>query len=145
MSENLTLRFSPRCVRRRFVDRAGEAAGGAGGECADEFGLGAVQAVSGWAGLLDDDKIAPKGGEVPSRERVVRSPYKTRLVPTNGAVTAEWARLLGAKDKNQRDRALAPTARGYGFVLVTRNIDDVRGCNVQVLNPFKANPVIESV
>src|ERR1019366_4234291 len=50
--------------------------------------------------------------------------YKTRLVPIDGAVTAEWARLLGAKDKNQRDRALAATARVHGLVLVTRNIKD---------------------
>ena len=71
--------------------------------------------------------------------------YKTRIVPIDAAVTAEWARLLGAKDKNQRDRALAATARVHGFVLVTRNIDDIRGCDVQVLNPFKASPAIEIV
>ncbi len=71
--------------------------------------------------------------------------YRTRFVPIDDAVTAEWARLLGAKDKNQRDRALAATARVVGFVLVTRNVDDVRGCDVRVLNPFKANPVIETV
>jgi toxin FitB len=71
--------------------------------------------------------------------------YKTRLVPIDAAVTAEWARLLGAKDKNQRDRALAATAPVRGFVLVTRNIDDVRGCDVQVLNPFQAHPVVEIV
>jgi toxin FitB len=71
--------------------------------------------------------------------------YKTRLVPIDGAVTAEWARMLGAKDKNQRDRALAATARVHGFVLVTRNIDDIRGCGVQVLNPFRINPVVEIV
>jgi predicted nucleic acid-binding protein len=63
----------------------------------------------------------------------------------DAAVMAEWARLLGAKDKNQRDRALAATARVHGFVLVTRNIDDIRGCDVRVLNPFKADPVIETV
>ncbi len=28
--------------------------------------------------------------------------YRTRFVPIDDAVTAEWARLLGAKDKNQR-------------------------------------------
>jgi len=66
-------------------------------------------------------------------------------VPIDSAVTAEWARLLGAKDKNQRDRALAATARVHGLVLVTRNIDHVRGCEVRVLDPFKANPVIELV
>ena len=71
--------------------------------------------------------------------------YGPRLVPIDAAIAAEWARLLGAKDKNQRDRALAATARVRGMVLVTRNIADVRGCNVQVLDPFVKRPVIETV
>jgi len=68
-----------------------------------------------------------------------------RVVPIDGPVVAEWARLLGAKDKNQRDRALAVTARVHGFVLVTRNVEDMRGCGVLVLNPFAANPKVEAV
>lgn len=75
----------------------------------------------------------------------VEASYGSRFVPIDGPVVAEWARLLGAKEKHQRDRALAATARVHGFVLVTRNIDDVRGCGVQVLNPFKADPTIEVV
>jgi len=71
--------------------------------------------------------------------------YGDRIVPIDRAVTAEWARLLGAKDKNQRDRALAATARVQGFVLVTRNVDDVRGCDVPVLNPFEAGSSIKRV
>jgi predicted nucleic acid-binding protein len=71
--------------------------------------------------------------------------YADRTVPIDTAVMAEWARLLGAKDKNQRDRALAATARVHGFVLVTRNIEDFRGCNVQILNPFHTNPTIKTV
>ena len=71
--------------------------------------------------------------------------YAARIVPINAAVAAEWARLLGAKEKNQRDRALAATARIHGFVLVTRNIADVRGCDVDVLDPFQAHPKIERI
>jgi toxin FitB len=71
--------------------------------------------------------------------------YADRIVPIDAAVAAEWARLLGVKDKNQRDRALAATARIHGLVLVTRNIDDVRGCDVEVLNPFEARPEVERV
>ena len=71
--------------------------------------------------------------------------YGARLVPIDAAIAAEWARLLGAKDKNSRDRALAATARVRGLVLVTRNITDVRGCDVRVLDPFKENPVVETV
>ena len=36
-------------------------------------------------------------------------------------VAAELARLLGAKDKNFLDVALAATARVYGLVVVTLN------------------------
>jgi toxin FitB len=71
--------------------------------------------------------------------------YGDRIVPIDAAVAAEWTRLLGAKDKNQRDRALAATARVHGFVLATRNVDDVRGCGVQVLDPFAAKPRIVTV
>jgi predicted nucleic acid-binding protein len=71
--------------------------------------------------------------------------YGARLVPSDAAIATEWARLLGAKDKNQRDRALAATARVRGFVLVTRNIADVRGCDVQALDPLVKAPVIETV
>lgn len=70
--------------------------------------------------------------------------YADRIVPIDAAVAAEWARLLGAKDKDRRDRALAATARVHGFVLVTRNVGDVSGCGVRVLDPFKPDPSIET-
>ena len=71
--------------------------------------------------------------------------YGSRLVAIDAAVAAEWARLLGAKEKSQRDRALAATARVKDLVLVTRNIADVKGCDVRVLDPFKKNPQVETV
>jgi predicted nucleic acid-binding protein len=71
--------------------------------------------------------------------------YGSRVVPIDGPVVADWARLLGAKDKNQRDRALAATARVHGFVLVTRNVEDLRGCDVDVLDPFVAHPQVQRV
>ena len=70
--------------------------------------------------------------------------YADRILPIDAAVAAEWARLLGAKDKDQRDRALAATARVHGLVLVTRNVQDFRGCGVLVLDPFKPTPSIET-
>lgn len=75
----------------------------------------------------------------------LESAYCARVIPIDGSVGAEWARLLGAKDKNQRDRALAATARVHGFVLVTRNVDDVRGCDVDILNPFEPMPQVRRV
>lgn len=71
--------------------------------------------------------------------------YASRVVPIDGPVVAEWARLLGAKDKSQRDRALAATARVHGFVLVTRNVADVRGCDVDMLDPFDPEPEVKRI
>jgi predicted nucleic acid-binding protein len=72
----------------------------------------------------------------------LEAPYGSRIVPIDGLVVAEWTRLLGVKDKNQRDRALAATARVHGFVPVTRNVADVMGCDVEVLDPFVAAPTV---
>ena len=72
----------------------------------------------------------------------VEAAYGSRLIPIDGPVVVEWRRLLGAKDKNQRDRALAATARVHGFVLVTRNVADVTGCDVDVLDPFHPAPKV---
>lgn len=69
--------------------------------------------------------------------------FRDRVVPIDASIMAEWARLLGAKDKNQRDMALAATARTRGFVLVTRNVEDFRGRDVIVLNPFRVTPIAE--
>jgi predicted nucleic acid-binding protein len=68
--------------------------------------------------------------------------YSSRIIPIDARVAAEWARLLGSKEKNQRDRAIAATARVHGFIVVTRNIIDSTGRDVDVLNPFEAAPRI---
>ncbi|MDP3749701.1 MAG: PIN domain-containing protein [Phenylobacterium sp.] len=71
--------------------------------------------------------------------------YDGRIIPIDGPVAAEWARLLGAKDKNQRDMAIAATARVHGLVIVTRNVKDFEGRGVRVLDPFKSPPEIRTV
>ena len=68
-----------------------------------------------------------------------------RLLSVDGAIVAEWARLVGAKNKDRLDRALVATARVHDLVLVTRNVAHMRGCDVRVLDPFRRNPSIETV
>lgn len=75
----------------------------------------------------------------------LESAYKDRMAPIESSVVADWAALLGAKDKNMMDRALAATARVHGFVLVTRNTEDFLGCDVDVLNPFQRKPQVVRV
>ena len=71
--------------------------------------------------------------------------YGPRMIPIDKAIAEEWARLVGAKDKDRRDRALVATARVHDLVLVTRNVADMRGCEVRVLDPFRKVPKIEIV
>ncbi len=71
--------------------------------------------------------------------------FESRIIPIDTAVAAEWAKLLGAKDKNQRDVGLAATARVHGLVLVTRNVADFQGRGVRFVNPFKTPAVIIAV
>jgi len=66
--------------------------------------------------------------------------FADRILAVDQAVAAEWARLIGAKDRRQFDMALAATARVHGLVLVTRNIGDFYGREVDVLDPFRDPP-----
>lgn len=76
---------------------------------------------------------------------VLTTDYADRVVPVDATIAAEWARLVGRKDKNRDDAALAATARVRGLVVVTRNLADFRGRDVRVLDPFKARPSVETV
>jgi len=66
--------------------------------------------------------------------------FADRILPIDAPVVAEWARLLGIKNKDRWDLALAATARVHGLVLVTRNVWDFAGRGVRVLDPFKDPP-----
>ncbi|MGI6246815.1 MAG: hypothetical protein ACOYJQ_13750 [Pseudochelatococcus sp.] len=68
--------------------------------------------------------------------------FSDRIIPIDGPVVAEWTRLLGNKNKDRWDVALAATARIRGLVVVTRNTSDFAGRGVRVLNPFKSPPEI---
>lgn len=89
----------------------------------------------------DADAVAAKLAAVDA----LNAAYGDRVIAMGALEMAEWARLLGAKDKNQRDTALAATARVHGLVVVTRNVADFIGRDVRVLNPFKAPPTIVRV
>jgi threonine/homoserine/homoserine lactone efflux protein len=69
-------------------------------------------------GAVAQDRPGPRDqllADIDALEAVRLPPH-----PIDGPVVAEWTRLLGAKNKNQRDRALAATARVHGFVRLTR-------------------------
>lgn len=68
--------------------------------------------------------------------------FSDRIIPIDGPVVAEWTRLLGNKNKDRWDVALAATARVHGLTIVTRNVSDFAGRGARVLNPFKLPPDI---
>lgn len=71
--------------------------------------------------------------------------FSDRIIPIDGPVVAEWTRLLGSKNKDRWDVALAATARVHGLVVVTRNVSDFTGRGVRILNPFKSPPEIVDI
>ena len=72
------------------------------------------------------------------RERLdeLLAAYAGRVVEVDGEVAEEWGGLEGERDKHRDDLAFVATARVRGMVLLTRNVKDLRGRGVRVLNPF---------
>ncbi|WP_420738131.1 type II toxin-antitoxin system VapC family toxin [Bradyrhizobium japonicum] len=71
----------------------------------------------------------------------IEKAYADRIIPIDASVVAEWTRMLGSKNKDRWDLALAATARVYDLVLVTRNIKDFETRSVRLLDPFRDPPV----
>ena len=83
--------------------------------------------------------MARKAGaarELAERFDALLDAYAGRVVEVDRAVADEWGRLQGEKDKHRDDLAFVATARVRDLVLVTRNVADVRGRGVRVLDPF---------
>ncbi|HEX8214322.1 MAG TPA: PIN domain-containing protein [Allosphingosinicella sp.] len=68
-----------------------------------------------------------------------------RTLGIDSKISSEWARMLAASGKNDRDTALAATARVHDLVLVTRNIKHVAGRDILALDPFVNKPAIRRV
>ena len=127
------------------------------------FGPKGHRNVRAWLGMVDDAALRVsvmsllemrRGWEAKKKQDPARAAeglaglvafeavFKDRTVSIDAPIAAEWARLVGQKDKHRDDMALAATARVRGFVLVTRNLADFKGREVRLLDPFKARPEI---
>lgn len=71
--------------------------------------------------------------------------FANRTIDIDRRVAEEWAVMLAAAGKHDRDTALAATARVHDLVLVTRNVKHMIGRDVRVLDPFVNKPVIRRV
>lgn len=66
------------------------------------------------------------------------SSFGDRVLPVDAAVAEQWGRMSAIRPVPVIDALLAATARVNGLTLVTRNLADVAGLDVDVLNPFEA-------
>ncbi len=64
------------------------------------------------------------------------SGFGDRILPVDAAVAEEWGRMSAVRSVPVIDALLAATAKANGLTLVTRNVADVQGLEVDLLNPF---------
>ena len=72
----------------------------------------------------------------------VVSSFGHRIFQYDKDIAVEWVRIVGRtmREGNARsplDMQIAATAFKFGMTLVTRNIRDMQGVGVQLLNPFE--------
>jgi predicted nucleic acid-binding protein len=67
----------------------------------------------------------------------LQTAYADHIVAVDAHIVEEWGRMNVPDPLPVIDGLLAATARVRGWILVTRNVDDVAGRDVAVINPFE--------
>lgn len=75
--------------------------------------------------------------------RLVAS-FGDRVLAVDGVVAEAWGRLGAIRPIPVEDGLMAATAMVHGSTFVTRNISDVTGFGVTLLNPWADRPAPES-
>lgn len=68
----------------------------------------------------------------------VGAAYAGRILPIDSAAATAWAVLLAEQNSHTDDKAQVAIAKVHGLTLVSRNVRDVVGRGVDVLDPFKS-------
>ena len=89
---------------------------------------------------LGGDKRALDLGRWLNNDILLR--FSDRILPIDKAEALEWGRICGEGERvghsrSSIDALIAATARVHGMTLVTRNINDMAGMDVPLLNPFE--------
>ena len=66
----------------------------------------------------------------------VENAFRERIFPIDRAIAEEWGRLNAVRPLPVIDSLLGATANVHGLTLVTRNVRDLHGTGVKLLNPF---------
>ena len=67
----------------------------------------------------------------------IESSFADRILAVDAAIARVWGELSADRSRPVVDTLLAATAIAYDLVFVTRNVDDVRDIQVEVLNPWQ--------
>ncbi|MGN6215867.1 MAG: type II toxin-antitoxin system VapC family toxin [Solirubrobacterales bacterium] len=70
---------------------------------------------------------------------LVSEAHGDRVVPIDRTITEEWGRMNVPNPLPVADGLLAATAKVLGLTLVTRNVADVAGTEVELLDPFASS------
>jgi len=66
----------------------------------------------------------------------VESRFRDRIIPIDTEVANRWGQITADRSRPVVDTLIAATALVHGMTLVTRNVSDVAGTGVTVLNPW---------
>lgn len=91
--------------------------------------------------------IAKRGGDSRAGElekwlqEQILDEFSDRILPIAKEVALEWGRICGEAERTGRkrpaiDALIAATTSVHGMELVTRNVEDMVGMDVPILNPF---------
>ena len=72
----------------------------------------------------------------------IRGQFEQRILPFDDVVAIAWGRMVGeglrcGRPMSLADSQIAATASVHGMKLVTRNVEDMAGMGVPILNPFE--------
>ena len=87
--------------------------------------------------------VAQKRGNDPTQAAVFENwlrdvvrQYEGRTLPVDGRIADVWGEMYAIRNVAAIDGLLAATAKIHGMTLVTRNVPNVEGLGVDIINPF---------
>ena len=68
----------------------------------------------------------------------LESSFGNRILPINAAVARLWGELSAERSRPVVDTLLAATAVHYELTFVTRNVQDIDGIDMRIVNPWNS-------